>query len=113
MTIVSFGKVVVATPGTPTKIFVNQNQYENQHQRVCALLIQAWSANAGACYLGLNSLNKGTGIGLIAQIIKPTATLNGVITVFAPNNVNLFDLDDLRVDADSAGDALVITGIIA
>ena len=110
---ICFGKVLVPTPGVPVDLFVNQPQLRNNHVRVTTLMFQADPNNSGTVYLGVKGMNRGTRINTFAVIVKPQTTWQPLCQISAASNVDLFDLDDFRVDADSAGDALIVSAVVS
>lgn len=94
----SLGFVTVPTPGTPVPLSATALN--------AAIRVQARSApgsqNVGNVYLGSKGMNKSTGAGVYA-VLGPEDTGH-----FPPHGGPWFDLGQLYLDADNAGDGVLV-----
>ena len=104
MTINTNGRINVTTPGTPVKLSINHTLVANK------LFFQAIPGLTGKTYVGIPSMTK--------------ASLSGVARVLAANNTggfsetflvegqegeNSIHIADYAIDADVAGEGLLVT----
>ncbi len=111
MQAISFGLIQVAAPGTPVQITTDPAI------TACLLMVRTIPGFTGKTYLGLQGMNKNS------------ATKNGVIRVlsepsFGPQDGelipptgraqgNVIRVSDFWVDADVAGEGVLVTGFVA
>ncbi|WP_321471124.1 hypothetical protein [uncultured Paludibaculum sp.] len=100
----SLGKVSVATPGTavplsPVPLFVRGFRAE------------AVVAATGRVYLGVAGLNRTTKAGFIKQFAAPAAGVNSTSDAIRQDGYsgNHIDLSKFMVDADVAGEGLLVS----
>ena len=106
MTIISFGRVNVPSPGTPVVITSDTTIF------VSALVVSQKATSTGITYLGLSTLNKSTGVGELKEFIPPGAS--GFVdehTVTCDDGGNTIRVSDFRIDANTANDGLVVYAI--
>jgi len=103
----SFGKVVVAAAGTPVRITTNRPQPTN-HVPLQSVSVQALSGNSGAnIYVGGPGLVKATLVDCYAIVLK--GSLVPIVINLAPASING---EDIYIDADSSGDAALVSGTV-
>ena len=112
---IPLGKVTVVTPGTLVQATVNRPDYTTKGVALHAVMFQAWPGNNGLVYVGLADMDKTTGENVLGIIPVPDTTdkflptFSMAITI-APN---AFNGARWFIDADQAGDAVLITGLQA
>lgn len=112
------GPITVPVPGVPIRstIGVTQNAGGNINDPLrftCyAALFQAMKGNVGNVYIGLQSMNRSSGVGVAAVLPIPTTNqipAFGISLTISPAGV---DLSNLFIDADSAGDGVLLTILV-
>lgn len=98
MTLISLGRVVVPTPGTPVALPVPART------SAARLSFQAAPANTGSTYIGLQGMNKSTLAG-VSRVLSATGTYE----VSTEDNTDGIALSQLAIDADVAGEALLVS----
>lgn len=100
--------VVVATPGTPVAIS-SVLPTPGKHISIHGIMFQALPENQGLVYIGFESMDIMTRTNVLAFLAIPTTnfipTFSAALTI-APNGLNL---GQFYVDADQAGDGVIIT----
>ncbi len=110
MTANSFGKVTVTSAGTPVQASVNGVNPTGSFTTCNSILIEAWPTNAGSVYIGNgSSMNKSTGAGLLAILVKPSSTFAPSYTVTIPYATGAIDVAGFWIDADNSGDAVLVS----
>jgi hypothetical protein len=104
----ALGKVTVTTPGTPVPITAILPA-DLTPAAVHAVLLQALPSNTGAAYVGAAALNKATLASCYMVLATPTA--NSVPSFSAVHNLlgQGVQLNDMVVDADTAGNGVLVT----
>ena len=102
------GKIVVPVPGTPVQ-FVAPPPAGIQPVKANSIYVQVWKANTGFVYIGKAGMVKATGVGVLAQLPIPTMTSIPEWSNVIPGCPDPFALQDLWVDADVAGDAVLVS----
>lgn len=100
----SLGQVVVATPGTPVPL-------SGSLLLVNKVRIAGIIGNAGRSWLGLSTLNKSTGAGVLKEF-WPTGGGGGVadaIEISSPGLGNHIDLSKFYADANTAGEGFSVS----
>jgi hypothetical protein len=104
MIINCLGRVNVAVPGTPVPLATSPAVTASK------LFVQVIPGLTGKTYLGATSMNKGTLSG-VGRILWPNAT-GGVSDHFfleAQDGANSIRLQDYAIDADVAGEGVLVT----
>lgn len=114
------GKIAVVTPGTLVRVTdtvasVDTGGHLNTPTRfTCqAALFQALQENVGRVYIGMANMNRTTRANTAAVLAIPATTSLpsfGISILGAPAGV---DLSELFIDADNAGDGVLLTLLIA
>jgi hypothetical protein len=106
MSVISLGKVTVASAGTPVNITVNFTDLDTrEHHRAKAIQIQALPGNAGDVYVGLKGLlTKATLVGVLA-VLSPGMTYREQLG----ETQNGLSVRDFSIDADTNNDAAVVS----
>lgn len=105
---IPLGKVTVASAGTPVNVLTNFSSdpaYTKLHAN--KVEVRALFSNAGPIYVGYQGLDRSTLANVIA-ILPP----NAVYTLVEPNALNVIDVSAFYVDADTSGDAALVTAHI-
>ena len=104
MTINCNGRVNVATPGTPVPLSTDPNV------RASKLFFQVIPGLTGKTYVGKATLTKSTLAG-VARILWPNASggFSETFYIEAQDGENSIRLTDYAIDADVAGEGLLVT----
>src|SRR5882724_8108514 len=104
MTINTLGRINVATPGTPVSLSANSSIAANK------LFFQVIPGLTGKTYVGSKNLTKGTLAG-VARILWPNAAggFSETFSIEAQDGENSIHLSDYAIDADVAGEGLLVT----
>jgi hypothetical protein len=100
----SFGKIAVATPGTPVPVTTDANL------RAAKLRFAVAIGETGRVFLGVAGMNKATGAGVIKEF-WPTGAGGGIadeIVLESPSG-DLLRPADYYVDANVAGEGLIVS----
>lgn len=103
--IISLGKVPVPSPGTPVAL-------STDHSIRCAKIILTQMPGAtGKTYFGKNGLNKATLAGVVTAFLPPAATglLDSREITADDDGGNALELHDYAVDADTAGEGVLVS----
>lgn len=105
MALKSFGKITVASAGTPVRVTVNESD-PTARVGLQSISVFASAGNSGTnIYLGTATMNKSTYAGVYA-IIPKGAVISSVINL-APVGL---DARDLYLDADTSADTALVSG---
>lgn len=104
MTHTSLGRVNVSTPGTPVALSTSPTQ------RVSKLFVQVIPGLTGKCYLGKPGMNKTTLAG-VSRVLWPNASggFSDQFFLEAQDGKNSIPLSEYSIDADVAGEGLLVT----
>ena len=104
MTINTLGRVNVATPGTPVSLTGNTSITANK------LFFQVIPGLTGKTYIGTKSLTKSTLAG-VARILWPNSAggFSETFSVESQDGVNSIRVCDYSIDADVAGEGLLVS----
>jgi hypothetical protein len=106
------GHIAVPTPGTPVLLSAVLTALGlDPETRAARVYFTPLAGNANKTYVGVPTMNKGTGVGVLKQLqIPPANGFNDTFTLEAPGGgVNLIRLGSLAVDADTANDKLTVS----
>jgi hypothetical protein len=112
------GPLTVAVPGTliraSSTVTTDAHGVVNNPARFkChAALFQAKKGNVGIVYIGLTGLNRSTLVGVAAQLAIPTSNSIPSFSVALTLSPDGVDLSDLWIDADNAGDGVILTLLV-
>lgn len=113
------GPISVTTPGTPVRATQNVATIDaggvtnDPTKFSChAALFQAKKGNVGAVYVGLATLNKTTLAGVCGQLAIPTDNSIPAFSIALTLSPAGVDLSDLWIDADQAGDGVILTVLV-
>jgi len=103
----SLGKIRVTTPGTPVRITTDTTL------RATIVRFSVFIGGTGRVYLGVQGMNRTTGVGVIKEF-WPTTAAGGIadeLILEAPviGSHSLFRLSDFYVDADVANEGLLVS----
>jgi len=104
MNIVCKGRVNVATPGTPVALSTNPREVASK------LFFQVVPGLTGKTYAGIPAMTKSTLAG-VARVLWPNAAGGFSETFYleSQDGENSIHLSDYAVDADVAGEGLLVT----
>jgi hypothetical protein len=104
MTINCKGRVNVATPGTPVPLSTDPRATASK------LFFQVIPGLTGKTYVGVPSMTKAT-LGGVARILWPNASggFSESFFIESQDGENSFRLMDYAIDADVAGEGLLVT----
>ena len=100
----SFGNIPVPTPGTPVPVSADPNL------RVERMRFAAVIGQTGRVFLGVSGMNKTNGAGVVKEF-WPTGSGGGVadsFDIWAEDSRHLLLPSDYYVDANNAGDGLIV-----
>jgi hypothetical protein len=106
--LVSLGKIVVASAGTPVQVSATS-------LNVNTAFFQVVSGQSGAqMYIGLLGLTKASLVKVLRVLQKPLATpgINDSWTVQGTVTMAPIDLSAIYIDADTTNDALLVSYLI-
>lgn len=104
MAIKSFGKVAVASAGTPVRCTLNESDPTARYA-VQSISVQALAGNTGTnIYVGSASMNKSTGVGVYVAV--PKGNQVDISIDLAPAGINA---NEVYIDADTTNDAAYIS----
>jgi hypothetical protein len=103
MALEALGKVTVTSAGTPVRVTATRTGAQS-------IMVQAWHNNTGKIWVGTSaSMNTTTGAGVLAMIPAPVAGTipNASFSIpLAPSGINAADI---WIDADTNGEACIVT----
>lgn len=104
MTMNCKGRVVVTTPGTPVPLATDPSI------TACKIFMQVVPGFTGKTYAGNRSMNKSTLAG-VARILWPNSAggFSETFYVESQDGANAIRLMDYAIDADVAGEGLLVT----
>ncbi len=104
MIVNSLGRVNVATPGTPVPLAANRSV------TACKLFIQVIPGLTGKTYFGTAALDKGTLAG-VTRILWPNSNggFSETFLLESQDGTDSIRLRDYAIDADIAGEGLLVT----
>lgn len=114
--LVSCGKTVVVNSGIPVPVVIPPKVAGPGSpglSTVHAFMIEALSSNIGKVYVGTSDLNKGTLAGVLVVLPVPTANFLPTFSVSVTSAANALSLSDLWIDADNAGEGVLISVVVA
>ena len=103
------GKVTVTTSGTPVRLTINET--DPTARVAChAFMVEAWPTNTGKMYVMDRSNGViATGVGVVAILAIPTSNILPVFTAGFSSAPNAFNLANYYVDADTNGEAVLVS----
>ena len=105
-------RLVVAVPGTLVRA-TSQEADPDKHIAIHGVMFQALPTNVGIVYIGTSALVRATFTNCFAYLPVPTTnqapTFSAALTI-APNGLAL---GQYYIDADNAGDGVLVTVLIA
>ena len=104
MTITTKGRINVTTPGTPVPLSTDPTV------TACKLFVQVIPGLTGKTYLGVPGMTKGTLAG-VARVLWPNASggFSETFEVESQDGTDSIRLQDYAIDADVAGEGLLVT----
>ena len=108
----SLGKIVVNPAGTPIRLTANQSA-PGANYPAHSYLVEALSGNTGKIYIGTSTLDKTTLAGVYAILPPPTANIFPSFSATVSYSPNHFNLAEIYVDVDNAGEGVVASAIVS
>jgi hypothetical protein len=110
----SLGFVTVTTPATPVRATVNRPSPGTPADRIAAQTVrfQALPANQAVVYIGSQEMDKSTGDHVYAVIPAPASATDGPFADFTATVRGAsagLNVADFYIDADQAGDGVVVS----
>ena len=104
MTINTNGRINVTTPGTPVRLTTNHSVVANK------LFFQAIPGLTGKTYVGVSSMSKSALSG-VARVLSPNPTggFSETFLLEGQEGENSIHVADYAIDADVAGEGLLVT----
>ncbi len=109
MALISYGEITVPVPGTPVRVTTDTNP-------VHAMYFQARGQNTKVCHVGLSTLTKATGVGVLMRVAAPSGGTDETNrtnlpaesfgNAYAPGS---FDPSTIYIDAEIADEGLLVT----
>lgn len=103
------GRTLVGTPGTPVAVSVPATL---QPPAAHACVFQALPTNSGKVYIGTQGMNKTTLVGVLVVLAIPSDNQIPAFSLAVTHAANAIPLADLRVDADVAGEGVLISALV-
>lgn len=107
----SLGKITVTSAGTPVRATINESDPTAPYH--ChAFLVEAWPTNTGKIYIGMNGMNKTTGVELLAILAVPTANTSPTFSATIAYAPNALTISDIYIDAENSNDGALVSVVI-
>ncbi len=109
----SFGRITVASPDTAIQATVNESVPSTRFS-VHSLMFERDDPNdTGLVYIGTSaSMNRTTLVGVVAILAVPTDNFLPVFTVTITHMPDGINANEYFIDADVAGDSVLISAIV-
>lgn len=104
------GKTTVTTPGTPVQVSV-PSVINPPSCHAC--IIEALFGNTGKVYVGTSGLTKSTLADVLVVLPIPTSNLIPTFSISIVSGANALHLRDLWIDADVAGEGVIVSAVVA
>jgi hypothetical protein len=114
--LLALGPLTVPTPGVPvpfSSILPSAPSTFDVNNNVHACIMEAISSNAAKVYIGMAGMNKTTLANVLMVLPVPTVNLIPTFSISVTQGANALDLADLYLDADNAGNGIIVSAIIA
>jgi hypothetical protein len=108
---VALGPTRSVVAGTPVPVAIPPELAGRPTCHAC--LIEALPGNVGKVYIGTTGLNKATLTGVLVVLPTPTANLLGTFSIAVAQAANAIRLTDFWIDADTAGDGVLVSALVA
>lgn len=109
---VSFGQIVVTTPGSPVRLTANQLN-PAASVLVHALLVQPATGNIGRIYIGNTPNFVKNGTGQIAWLPAPSLNVAPAFSETISYAENAIQASELYIDVDNSGEGVIASGVLA
>lgn len=104
MTLTALGRVNVATPGTPVPLSIDPTL------RVCKVFFQSIPGTTGKCYVGTPQMSKSALTQVVRVLVPATASVVADQFGIEPHDGrDAVYLNQYAIDADNAGDGLLVS----
>jgi len=105
------GKLTVPTPGTPVRVTA-ANTDPRTHVACHGIMFQTLPTNTGKIYIGRQNMNKAAFTGLFAMLVAPTTSQLPNFSAAITQAPNALGIEEFYVDADVAGEGVIVTVLI-
>ena len=95
---------IAPVPGTPKDFFEHFPELRADRFDVNEWIVQAGPDNSGHCYIGNVNMNQATGDGVLLVLMNA-----GDAASFHSSAINVYNLNEFRVDAEFAGDGVLVS----
>lgn len=107
---VAFGKIVIPTGGVPQQIVVPKAMNPPSCH---AVIIETLPSNTGKIYIGLVGLTRATLVQVLAILPVPTVNLLPTFSIALTVAGNAINVGDLWLDADTNGEGVLLSALVA
>lgn len=114
--LVGCGKTLVGVAGIPVQVNVPSVVAGPGHPgltSVHAIMIEALAGNAGRVYIGVLGLDKSSLANCLVVLPIPTANMLPTFSISLTTAANALSLSDLWIDADTPGDGVLVSAVVA
>jgi hypothetical protein len=112
MALKSFGRITVAVPDTAVQATVNEPAQADRFSVHSVMFERDDPNDTGLVYIGTSAaMNRTTLVGVIAILAVPTTNFLPVFTATITHMPDGVNVNEFWVDADEAGDSVLISGI--
>lgn len=102
------GKVTVPTPGTPVRASAAYTD-PAKHVACHGIMFQTLPSNTGKIYIGRANMNKAAFTGLFAMLVAPSASQLPNFSAAITQAPNALGVEEFYIDADVAGEGVIVT----
>ena len=114
--LIGLGKTVVPTPGTPVLVSIPTDANGRPvilPARCHAFIVQALPFNTGRVYVGTTGLDKVSMANVLTILAVPTINFIPALSVAVQQASNSLGLDDVYIDAEVAGEGVLLSVMVA
>lgn len=108
----SLGKITVNPSGTPIRLTANASTPAANYP-AHSYLVECLAANTGKVYIGTATMDKTSLTGVYAILPPPTANVFPSFSVTVSYSPNHFNLAEVYIDVDNAGEGVVASAIVS
>ncbi len=109
----SFGRITVASSGTPVQATVNESAPGDRFSAHSIMVERDDPNDTGLVYIGTSSaMNIATLAGVIAILAVPTTNFLPVFTVTITHMPDGVNANELWIDADVSTDSVLVSGVV-
>jgi len=105
------GRVVVPVPGTPVRVTA-ANADPRQHVACHGIMFQVLPTNTGRVYVGGAQLDRVAVTNVFAMLPAPSSTQLPNFSAAITQAPNALGVEEFWIDADNAGEGVIVTILI-